>query len=1460
MAEIFPKGVELRDFDDLAKTRSAIFDRTRQATLALPPVTNKKYTLKLHSADYQGPEQFSLADENRALLEGRSLGRRLVGTWHLVDNATQQPVDQRKMTLATVPYLTSMGTFINNGTDYGISSQFRLRPGIFAREKESGELESHVNVAKGFGHRYFLDPASGIFRIQVGQARMPLLPLLKTLGASDDTIRQRWGNELWAANTKRQDPTVLKKLYQKIYAGRETPAESGVLQDAIRKAFGDIELDPEVTQQTLGKPHTKLTHEAILDAVDKLVKLHRGEAELDDRDALQYQKVLTPEDLFADRIRAARKQLAQTLWKLTNDNSLKRMPAGAFDRAVRGVLLETGLASSLEETNPAEILDRRFRITRMGEGGIPSNDSVPEAARNVHPSQLGFVDPVVTPESNSVGVDLRIAVNTKKGSDGRLYSRFTNSQTGDTEWKAPQDLADKVVAFPRELQSGEPYVRAVAKGKLQYVPRKSVDYELGHMTEGFSPLANLVPMKAAAKGNRPSMAARMITQAVALANAEAPHVQAGVPGTDRSFEELYGQHMGAVQATGGGTVLAVKPEQILVRGNDGQTQIYPLHNRRLFNRKSYLHNTPTVQVGQQIQPGQLLAQSNYTDANGTTSLGMNARVGYIPTGTNYEDAIVISDSFAKRLTSEHAYQHTLDKADNRHLSKNKFVSLFPSTYDRHMLAKFDDDGTIKPGTQVNYQDPLILAVEETAAGPRLGRRKSAFRDSAVLWEQHQPGEVTHVVKGDQGINVVVRALQPTQLADKLSARIGDKGIISEIKPDHLMPHDEEGRPLEVLMNPHGVISRGNPTQVMEAALGKIAAKTGKPYKVTDFDDIEDLRQYAEDELKKHGMKLYETVTDPATGNKIPNVLVGNRYIMKLHHMSESKAQGRSTGGYSSAGEPTKGGEDSAKRVGLLNLNAILSHGAYSLARDVGVVRGQRNEDYWRQFMSGHTPPQPQVPFVYEKFLNELRGSGINPLQTGSRINLMAMTDKDIDKLAGDRELQNAETVDWHVDRLTPKPGGLFDQTLTGGHGNKNRWSFVRLREPFPNPVMEDPIKKVLGLTQQQYEDVLAGKAVPTGKGVVPASPGSVSGPAALHDALKNINLDREIARASLEIRGTRKTARDAAIKRQAFLKGAKETGVHPADWMVTKVPVLPPAFRPVSLLKESGIPIVSDSNYLYRDLFDANQLLKEMHGKLDDVGEERLAVYNAFKAVTGLGEPIQKQTQEQGVRGFLKSIIGSSPKFGTVQRRLLGSTVDLVGRATISPNPNLDMDEVGVPEEEAWTLYKPFIVRRLVRRGMGHLDAVDAAENQDKQAKEALLAEMKERPMVVDRAPVLHKFGVMGFRPVLVQGKALQLPPLVYKGFGADNDGDAMQFQVVQDKDASQEVLDKMLPSRNLFSAGDFKVQPVPTQEYISGLYTASTARSDKPVKTFRSVRDVREAFDRGEIGIGDPVKVLEHA
>jgi len=1453
MIGLKPAQPAMRDIGNRDQLRTAIYDNVLQSAQNFEPITSGRYTLQLANVGYEGPQTYSKADEKRALMEGTSLARRLRGDWQLVDEGGKV-VDTRRMTLANIPHLTSRGTFIDNGNDYGLAHQMRLRPGIFTRRKASGELESHVNVARGRGHHYFLDPETGVFRAQFMQSKVPLITILKALGATDNQLRKAWGNELYAANATKDDPRALRKLYAKLQYGK-TPDSQESLNEGIRKAFEQMELDPTVTKRTLGGDFGKVDVDTILATTGKLLRVQNNEEDVDDRDAMAFQRTMGPEDIFAERIAKGRQAARKMLWKASMSGKLDRAQPGLFDKSMRAALLDSGLGQALEEINPAELYDMSTRATRMGEGGIPSMDAVPDEARSVQPSHLGFIDPVHTPESAKIGVDTRIAINTRKGKDGALYSQFTNPRTGKTEWKSPQDLADQVVSFPGELAGDEPYVRAISNGKERFVPRDKVDYELKHMTEAFAALPSMVPLKAAAFPQRVSMGSRMLTQALPLVDAEAPLVQSGIPGEEGSFEERYGDQMGAVRSEHDGTVVDVSPTGIKVRDRQRRVHNVELYENLPYNRKTFVHNTPTVTVGQKIRQGDLLARSNFTDGAGTTALGKNLRVAYLPyKGWNFEDAIVMSESAAKKMSSEHMYQNDLDLDADTKTNKNDYLSIFPGKYDKEQLAKYDEDGVIKPGTTVNMDDPLILAVQARKTGPRIGRRKRSWKDASVTWDHHGEGVVTDVFKGKKGINVVVKSVQPTQVGDKFSGRYGDKGVVAAIIPDNKMPKGEGGQPFELLLNPLGVISRGNPSQVIEAALGKIAAKTGKPYKVPDFDSKEDLQRWALRELKKHGMSATEELVDPETGRAIPGVATGSRFILKLHHTAEAKLVARATGGYTAEEAPAKGGESGAKRIGMMELNALLSHGAYQNIRDVQLVRGQKNEDYWRQVMSGYNPPVPKIPWMYEKFVNQLQAAGINPVQRGSKINVMAMTGDDVGRLAGGREIKNTETVDWRSDRLTPVKGGLFDEQLTGGHGGK-RWSYIKLHEPMPNPIMEEPIRRMLGITRKKYLSILAGR-----EPIEEVGPGEApkTGPTAIREKLESMDLDREIKKARADIKSGKKTYRDAAIRRLNFLKGAKDSNQHPKDWFMDKVPVLPPAYRTVSVLSGSNTPVVADANFLYKELFDANKMLKDLGSQIDNVADERLAVYNAFKGVTGLGNPIQPKNKEQKVRGVLKEVFGTSPKYGVVQRKLLGSTVDLVGRGTITPNPNLDMDQVGLPVEKAWTIYQPFIVRRLVRRGMPRKRAMEMVKDQAPAAMRELQEEMKERPIIIGRAPSLHRYSVMAFWPQLTSSSTLEIPPLIVGGFNADFDGDAMQFHVPGDDSAVKEAKEKLLPSRNLLSTSSFDVHYTPSMEYVGGLWEASKRKDNKRPRTFRSKKDAIDAYKRGEISIGQRVEILE--
>jgi DNA-directed RNA polymerase beta subunit len=129
-------------------------------------------------------------------------------------------------------------------------------------------------------------------------------------------------------------------------------------------------------------------------------------------------------------------------------------------------------------------------------------------------------------------------------------------------------------------------------------------------------------------------------------------------------------------------------------------------------------------------------------------------------------------------------------------------------------------------------------------------------------------------------------------------------------------------------------------------LGKIARKSGKSIKLQDFSDISDLNDWVMKECKKYNIKAMETITDPENNRQIPNILTGDRFFMKLSHMSDDKLAGRATGGYTMNETPAKGGPEGSKALSLLDVNALLSHGATSVIRDAGLVRGQKNDDMW----------------------------------------------------------------------------------------------------------------------------------------------------------------------------------------------------------------------------------------------------------------------------------------------------------------------------------------------------------------------------------------------------------------------------------------------------------------------------------------------------------------------------------
>jgi DNA-directed RNA polymerase subunit beta len=1442
--------LKYREIDDAKAIREAVFENVLKSFSEFEPVSNDRYTLQLSDVDYGDDKEFSIDQQRDAILKDQSLGRRVYGTWTLADSKTQQVVSQKRAVLASVPYITDRGTFIVKGVERSIKNQQRPLPGIYTRRRNNGELESYVNILPedGRSHRYSLDPEKGVFKIHMGQGSAPLLPLLQILGVEEKDIKQSWGEDIYNLNRASTSIQDEKKIRENFLSERDRLKPIPDQNQILLEKFQKMRLDPYVAKKTLGFEFSGMSATAILSATSKLLAVSRGEGESDDRDALNFQKFLGPEDLISEQIRKSRGQIRQFLWKATREGNVDKIPPKAFQKAVMSTIISSGLGQALEETNPLDIRDKMTAVTRYGEGGISSADAAPMETREVHPTMFGFLDPLRTPETGSgVGINLYTAYGVKKGSDGRLYREMLNVKTGEKELLSPANVSDSVVAFPGALNSTEKRVPAFKMGKMTWVKKDEVDYELPASQDQFNFLTLMVAGKNSVKGQRAVMASRMTVQALPLKEPEAPFVQTALS-SGESIEQTLGEKLGAIKSSERLRVISSDADKIVVKNAEGQKKTIPLYNNFPFNRKTMISQTPVVKPGDIVEPGGILARSNYTNHQGASALGLNARTAYMTWGgKNFEDAISVSQSFAKRATSEHIFQNSVDLDGKTFSGKRRFLSLFPSTYDKNILSGFDDNGLIKPGSVVRTGDPLILAVREKDMTHNRVHKPgaSAYSDATVTWDHDNEGIVTDVVMRRNGPVVLVKSFSEMKLGDKLSDRHGGKGVVGDIIPDEKMPIGPDGRPYEVLINPAGTLTRTNPMQTLELALGKIVEKTGQPYALKPGQGL----SFVEEELAKHGLKDLETVVDPSGNRKIKDVATGSRFFMKLHHLSEDKVQARSSGGYTAEGTPAKVGDDKAKRLGLLETNALLAHGALATLEDAMVIRSGRNENFWADYMRGYNPSIQKVPFVYEKFINQLKASGINVIPDGRQSHIMAMTNSAVEELTQDREIKSSKGVKWE-EGLKEISGGLFDRQATGGHGG-NAWSFIRLADPMPNPVMEKPILKLLGLTQAKFESVLAHQENVGEFG---------SGPQAIKKALESIDLESEIAKARDKITRSRGQGRDDAIKRLGYLKAMKSNNINPAEFMMERAPVLPPAYRPVSMMS-NDIPLVDDANQLYAELFDANSTYRELKEQLGGpgAGDAAVTVYKAFKAVTGLGDPVQQATHEKGVKGILKHVFGKNPKYGTIQRKLLSVTVDNVGRGSIVPNPSLDMDSIGLPEDEAFKAYERFVTRRLVRQGLPMLQARHHITNKTDLAKSALLAEMAERPVYASRAPVLHRYGIMAFEPKLVKGSAIQVSPLVIKPFNADFDGDQMNFHIPTTVDAIKEARERMLPSRNLIRPADFKsVNYNMANEYIGGLYHASTAKSKRPVRVFKDLTSAMKSYRDGEINFDDPIEILK--
>jgi DNA-directed RNA polymerase beta subunit len=676
-------------------------------------------------------------------------------------------------------------------------------------------------------------------------------------------------------------------------------------------------------------------------------------------------------------------------------------------------------------------------------------------------------------------------------------------------------------------------------------------------------------------------------------------------------------------------------EEARKEASDKELIRVPYETNFPFASKTYLHQDVTAKVGDHVQAGDALSESNFT-RNGTLALGRNMRVAYLPYyGLNSNDAVVISEGAAEKLTSEHMYKEILDVDPEVTLGKNAHRQHYGAKYLASMYAKLDDDGVVKKGSKVMPHDLLIAGLRKgklSATDILLGNIKKTlanpYREEVRDWHHDFEGEVIDVYKSPRRVVVTVKTREPMRIGDKISGRIGNKGVVAHILPDHKMIQDENGRPLDILLTSAGVISRINPTQIIETAVAKVAEKLGHPIVVESFSGRDNV-QWAKDLMKQHGVKDKETVFDPVSGKKMPGVLVGLQYMFKLFKTTDSNYAARGGGGYDINRQPTKGGDEGAKALGKMEMNALIAHNARNVLREATTLKSEQNDEFWRAIQLGLPLPALKTPFVYDKMLAMLQGAGVQVDKRGNQLTLRPMTDNDVKKLSGGA-IENDKLV--RAKDLKPEKGGFFDPVITGG-ATGTRWSHMDLAEPLVNPIFQEPARRLLGLSTKDFDAAHFN-----------------DGGASIKKRLNAIDLadkEKELRTQSKTFKGTKL---DDVVKQIKYIKALQKVGLKAGDaYVISKIAVLPPVMRPILPGKGGQEMVVGDSNYLYQNAFLHNTTLKRQVASPvlppDEHVQLRKNLFQAVGAVVGTHDTDNQKLLKRNVKGFMEHLTGkTTPK------------------------------------------------------------------------------------------------------------------------------------------------------------------------------------------------------------------------
>ena len=804
--------------------------------------------------------------------------------------------------------------------------------------------------------------------------------------------------------------------------------------EKIVKIIGN---DPELEMK-------RLTISDVYASVSYYLNLLEGIGNFDEIDHLSNRRVKQVGELLQNQFRIGISRIervirdrmsTQEITEVTPKSLINIRPLTA---AIKEFFGSSQLSQFMDQINPIAELTNKRRLSSLGPGGL-SRDRAGMEVRDVNPSHYGRLCPIESPEGPNIGLITSLASYARINEYGFImtpYRKVVNSKLTDeivymtADEELDYNIAPATVKVNENNEIIEERVPVRNHGEAMQVHQNEVDFIDVSPQQIISVTTSGIPFLEHDDGKRALMGANMQRQAIPLLKAEAPLVGTGI-------EAIAARDSGAViLAKADGVVDYVDGNKIIVKNKKG-TDTYYLDGFEKSNAGTCYHQIPIVAKGDKVTKDMVIADGPSTD-QGEMALGKNVTVAFMNyEGYNYEDAIILNERLVKDdvYTSIHIKEHEIECRDTK-LGTEEFTRDIPNVSEE-ARKNLDENGIIRIGTEVKDEDILVgkvtpkgmaeLTSEEKLLHAIFGEKTREVRDNSLRVE-HGGGGIVHDIQiltkenGDdlpagvsKKIRVYIAQKRKISVGDKIAGRHGNKGVISLVVPEEDMPYMEDGRTVDILLNPLGVPSRMNIGQILETHLGMAAKSLNIHVATPVFDGAtreEILDALDEGNVSRDGkMTLYDGRTGEPFDNKIA---VGVMYMIKLDHMVDDKLHARSTGPYSLVTQQPLGGKAQfgGQRFGEMEVWALYAYGAAHVLREMMTIKSDDvtgRVKVYEALVKGEEIPKSGVPESFRVVIKEFQALGLDITVLNDEGNFVEL--KDLEEAEKDGFLTLEETED-----------------------------------------------------------------------------------------------------------------------------------------------------------------------------------------------------------------------------------------------------------------------------------------------------------------------------------------------------------------------------------------------------------------------------------------------------------------